>query len=255
MSALAVTHTTPADGTFSAAGQAAWDAQHTLAGTEIGGYDIPTMGLKLAGLPSTALSDVAQNGTVSTTGRGTVNFVGSPVVDNSGNNSKDIYPFYFSSNQADFTLTNTTNAQTWLEAARDTFTVEASTTYFWDAFIDIQAMGATTRTTSFLFGGTATFTSIRYESTVYGGVALAVQTAQSTKMNDAATAMVLVGTNNAAATVILLRGIMRIDGGGTLIPQIQWSADPTGTPVCKANSYIRFTPAGTSTRFSAGTWA
>lgn len=91
MAALTVTHGTAADGTFSASGQTAWDANHTLTGTELGGYDITVMGAKLAGLPSTALSDVGDDGTTSTTGRGRVNFTGAAVVtDNSGTNSKDV---------------------------------------------------------------------------------------------------------------------------------------------------------------------
>ena len=98
MAQLTVTHTKVSaiadDPVADAAGEVVpsdWNANHTLAGTEIGGYDIPTMGAKLAGLPSTAISDVGDDGTTSTTGRGRINFTGAAVVtDNAGTNSKDV---------------------------------------------------------------------------------------------------------------------------------------------------------------------
>ena len=156
---------------------------------------------------------------------------------------------------SDVTLANSANAQAYLTAAVDTLTVEAATLYEFETVIEIEGMGGTTRTTSFLFGGTATFTSCTYWSHIHAGVANAVSTAQSTKFSNAATAQALAATNTLAAHTIKITGHISINGGGTIIPQIQFSADPTGTILAKVGTYFKATPIGTNATASVGAWA
>lgn len=47
---------------------------------------------------------------------------------------------------------------------------------------------------------------------------------------------------------------MRINAGGTLIPQFAFSADPTGTILIKKDSYMTLTPIGTNTVAAVGAW-
>ncbi len=71
----------------------------------------------------------------------------------------------------------------------------------------------------------------------------------------AATAQVMNATVATAAAMIRAKGIVRINAGGTFIPQIKFSADPTGTILCKKDSYILLTPVGSNTVASVGPWA
>lgn len=155
----------------------------------------------------------------------------------------------------DVAIGNVNTAQTFLPAAADTLTVAGATAYDFEVLVELAGMGGTTRTTAFLFGGTASFTSCFYYSTIHGGVANAVATAQTTKYSAAATAQVLAATSTAASHTILIRGRISINGAGTIIPQIQFSADPTGTILCKAGSFFRAWEIGSNVIASQGAWA
>lgn len=158
----------------------------------------------------------------------------------------------FISNTADFTMANLATAQSVFAAANDVITVAASTSYFFEATYNITGMGATTRTTATLFGGTATFTSIAYFATIVTGAANALSLVQSTKNCVTAAANVLNVTAVTAAATITLKGIMRINAAGTIIPQIQFSANPTGTILGTTNSWFRMWPIGTDAVAAVG---
>lgn len=158
----------------------------------------------------------------------------------------------FISNTADFTMANVATAQSVFAAGNDVITVDASTSYFFEATYYITGMGATTRTTATLFGGTATFTSIRYFAMIQRGAANALGMAQSTKSCVTATANILDATVATAAAVITLKGIIRISAAGTIIPQIQFSANPTGTILGMTDSWFRIWPIGTNTVAAVG---
>jgi len=153
------------------------------------------------------------------------------------------------------TLSNSsTSAQNLFPAASDTLTVVAATTYLFEAMLDI-GTGSTTHTTAFGFGGTATFTSIKYLSTLFSGAANTIATTASNLDVAAATATVLNATSTDVTTKIFLRGIFRINAGGTIIPQITFSAGPGGTCELKANSFFRAMPIGLSTATFIGNWS
>jgi hypothetical protein len=45
----------------------------------------------------------------------------------------------------------------------------------------------------------------------------------------------------------MFRGFINVNAGGTLTPQIAFSANPTGTNLMKAGSFFAFKPVGTNT--------
>lgn len=165
---------------------------------------------------------------------------------------------FFTSNQnADFTLANSATAQSPFQAANDVCTVAGLTTYIMEGLVVITGMGATTRTTALEFdAGSATLTSIAYEATIATGAANTIYTVAPTGLTAvAATAQVLNATVATAAATIRWKGIVRINAAGTFIPQIKFSADPTGTLLSKKDSFFTLTPVGSNTVASVGSWA
>jgi len=163
---------------------------------------------------------------------------------------------HFTSNVADFTLANSASAQSPFEAARDQITLPSTTTYEMEGLITVTGMGGTTRTTALEFdAGSATLTGIYYEATIATGAANTISTVFNSFTAVAATAQVLNATVTTAAMTIRWKGIVRINAGGTFIPQIKFSADPTGTILCKKDSYFKLTPLGSNTVGSCGAWA
>jgi len=155
---------------------------------------------------------------------------------------------------SDKTGTNGTAVQNIFPAAFDTLTVEGSTTYLWELFLDADN-GATTTTKALAFdAGSCTYTSFRYWAT-----------SQNVAINTTGTTQSSVHVNTAAVTVVLAtgttawyiyaKGIMRVNAGGTFIPQFKYSADPTGTVLIRKDSYMTLTPLGTNTLASVGAWA
>jgi hypothetical protein len=157
---------------------------------------------------------------------------------------------------SDVSLTNNiTTAQNLFAAANDTLTVKGATAYIFRARLMI-ATGTTTHTTAFGFGGTATFTNIHYRSLLWSGTSGTISTTAPSKLDvSAATATVLNATSGAAFTEIEIEGVMRINAGGTLIPQITFSAGPTGTCAVKVNSWLELWPIGSNTVAAIGPWA
>ena len=158
----------------------------------------------------------------------------------------------FTSNTGTVSFPNNASANSPFAAANDTFTLQAATTYFFEGLYHLTGMGATTRTTATLFGGTATLTSIAYRALIHTGAANALGTTQSTKTCVNATANVLNATVTTAAEAIEVRGIVRVNAGGTFIPQIQHSADPTGTILAQTNCYFRIYPVATNATVFVG---
>ena len=131
----------------------------------------------------------------------------------------------WASNTSDFTMGNVATAQAWLAAANDTLTLPAgNTTYFFDMLYAVEGMGATTRTTGMLFGGTATISAIRYTALIQTGAANALGTTQSTKMCAAATNQVLNATATTAArpTRACSRWRLRLRGSTSSTPMARF---------------------------------
>lgn len=166
----------------------------------------------------------------------------------------------FLSLSANQTGTNVSTAQTMFPGGGSTtLTLPASTSYFFEIlFWASRAAGTTSHTTSFLFGGTATFTSIMYDAfSTENSVAQPAQSATTITVGAVATATVITGisTDTTENHIWDIKGIFRINGAGTIIPQFKYSAAPGGAPTVKANTFFRCRPIGSNTVLSVGNWS
>lgn len=154
---------------------------------------------------------------------------------------------------AGFALSTSAGVQSAFPADKDTWTLKANTTYFFEGQYWIQE-ATNSVSVAMAFAGTATFTSILYS--VWGLLAAANTTGttgQFTLVNQVASTIVTAaGTTN---KYLSFKGIMRTNAAGTVIPQINFSGTAAGTPTMLANSYIRFQEVGTDTENIVGTVA
>jgi hypothetical protein len=153
-----------------------------------------------------------------------------------------------------YTLTAASGVQSAFPAAQDTLTLEASSTYLFEARYNI-TNGTTTHTTAVAFGGTATFNSIEYQAILWSAAANTIATAQSTTWVTGAGSKVLNATSAAAATHISLSGAISVNGAGTIIPQINFSANPGGTNLMLRGSYFKLYKIGAAAPTFIGQWA
>lgn len=166
---------------------------------------------------------------------------------------------------ADFTLTDSNTAQKAFNSpASGQITLPASQSFEFDALYMISNTGTTSHTWSTLFAGTATVTSLDYAVHAYTGVtSAATLTAvsgafQATGAGSLPTTALVVTAASTSATEFVqlrLRGIVRINAAGTLIPQIKLSAASTGTEKMLRNSFFRMSPFGSDTAASLGNWS
>lgn len=160
--------------------------------------------------------------------------------------------------QSDGTLNAASGVQTWAgtnNTAQDVFTVTANTTYRvrgqW-----IVNTGATTHTTAMAFDlATATVTDFQYLVILWSAAANTLTTTQSTCHVTGVASKVLNATSTAVYTIISFEGILVIGTGGTITPQINFSANPTGTNLMKRGSWTSFEKLGADTVTVLGGWA
>lgn len=146
---------------------------------------------------------------------------------------------------SDLSLTAGTAVQSAFPTTGDVFTLVALTTYEFEGAYYIDKSGATCTTAlAFALAGGATVTSITYQAMAQN---IAVNTTGaahgSAWVNQVASTVINV--TNTTALYVTFKGLLRMNAGGTVTPQIQFSAAPT-TPLMKVNSYIKFTPIGTT---------
>ena len=151
---------------------------------------------------------------------------------------------------------NVNTAQPWFPTA-GAVSLPANTSYLFEGTLVLsRAAGSTSHTTGVLFGGTATLTSIEYIGECKTGDANDLQTI-SGFFSSVATLFTLkaASTSTTEQIVLKVRGVVRINAAGTLIPQFQYSAAPGGAPTVKRGTYFRLTPMGLDTVTSSGPWA
>ena len=160
---------------------------------------------------------------------------------------------------ADYTASNVNTAQKIFNASTNgAVTLPGNTTYVFEMVLQIQTTGTTSHNISLLFGGTATLTSIRYDGTTSNSASDTTNTTGVTRRSwNAATANQLftAAVASASYTHILVKGEVRINAGGTFIPQFQWSAAPGGTSTVRQDSYILMVPVGSGSVTTLGTWS
>jgi hypothetical protein len=158
---------------------------------------------------------------------------------------------------ADFTGANVNTAQkifSTADAPNGELEVASNTAYAFRMVFRLTCAGAVSATLALLFGGTATITSIGLMS--IGGLANTdlTATAHTSHWVDALTAHTIANASGALAKFehFIVDGIVRINAGGTLIPQYQWNAAPGAVPITKANSYVELRAIGAGTVTSQG---
>ena len=157
---------------------------------------------------------------------------------------------------ADFTLQAASGVQACLTAANDTLTIAAATTYEFEGQYILNT-GSITHTTAmaFLLAGSATVSSFEYTTILWSAAANTISTSASFTHVSGVASKVLNATSTAVYTTIKFKGVMRTTLGGTITPQIAFSANPTGTNRMKTGSFIKFTPIGADTVEPIGLWS
>ena len=159
---------------------------------------------------------------------------------------------------SDFTLSAASGVQSAFPSTIDVWTLEGSTTYLFEGQY-IMNTGSTTHTTAMAFalgGGASIVTDgLQYTALLWSAAANTITTTQSTTHVSGVASKVLNATSAAVWTIIKFTGVIRMNAGGTVTPQIAFSANPTGTNLMKIGSFIKFTPIGTNTFTSIGSVA
>jgi hypothetical protein len=167
------------------------------------------------------------------------------------------------SQAADYTIADVSTAQkTFNATANGQITLPSNSGYLLEAEYMLSATGAVAHTWAVLFAGTATITAFDFAVHGRSGVtsAATLTTDQSVAQANGAgslptTALVCTASQSAADWAMLsIRGTLRINAGGTLIPQIKLSAATTGTNKMLRGSYIRLIPIGSDTATTLGNW-
>jgi hypothetical protein len=119
-------------------------------------------------------------------------------------------------------------------SANGAITLVAGKTYAFEGQYILTNTGTTSHTWATLFGGTATLTSILYSIFGLSSTSSAPATGGLTGYGTAATAVVATAASTSATenVTIQFNGVLTVNAGGTLIPQMQASARPgaSGTP-------------------------
>lgn len=167
-------------------------------------------------------------------------------------------------NSTDRTVVTTVVAATFYSIFGVGLNVSAGSVYLFDVMFGVRT-GITSHTVSFNFGGTATYSSMQYR-TEFTNVALSTGLAAPAAPTSAITSMFTANPNTVANGVISaasvttskfarVHGLMQVSTTGTIVPQIGFSANPTGTNQITARSYARFNSLGTfSGEPTIGNW-
>lgn len=152
-----------------------------------------------------------------------------------------------------FTLTSQTAAQKLFNSPTNgTITVAGSTSYHFECEYDLSAMSASSGAFGFALGGTATFTFVKWVS--YGNKAvLATAASPQSTVNVTAANTAIVTATTATVGWAHIRGLMRINAAGTVIPQV--SLGVAAAAVVGQDSFFRCWPIGSNTVTSVGNWS
>lgn len=160
--------------------------------------------------------------------------------------------------QSDGTLNAASGVQTWAgtnKTGQDVFTVTANSTYRVKGQWYVNT-GTTTHTTALAWAlATATVTSFEYQVMTWSAALNTIATAQSTTHVSGVASKVINATSAAVYTIIQFEGIMVVGTGGTVTPQINFSANPTGTNLMKTGSWTSFELLGANTAAAIGGWS
>lgn len=166
---------------------------------------------------------------------------------------------------ADRTIVTTVVASTFYSIFGVGLNVSAGSAYLFDIMFGLRT-GITSHTVSFNFGGTATYSSMQYR-TEFTNVAISTGIAAPAAATSSVTSMFTANPTTAANGVISpasvttskfarIHGMVIVNTAGTVVPQIGFSANPTGTNQITSRSYARFNSLGTfSGEPTIGNWS
>lgn len=167
----------------------------------------------------------------------------------------------------DYTLTNGTAAQKAFNIGTNgAIALPIATSYLLEALYMITNTGTTSHTWATLFAASngLTLTALDYEIIARSGITSQLtltaesSASQSNGSTTPPTTALVATTASVSATenvLIDIRGILRVNAGGNLIPQVQLSAAPGGTQKMLRGSYIKLTPFGSNTATNLGSWS
>ncbi len=142
-------------------------------------------------------------------------------------------------------------------------TLAGSTFYAFEAvYAFSKTTGSTSHGFSLLFGGTATINSIAYQlngqynGTGFNATTSSVGNLQPNFVQTASAFSLVTGITTNSYIMLLVKGVISVNAGGTFIPQYQLSAAPGGAYTTAAGSYFKIYPIGGSgSNVNIGTWA
>lgn len=165
---------------------------------------------------------------------------------------KDLEEYVFSSTT--YTLVSQTILQKMFNSSPNgAISVNSTTSYFFECSFSLSNMSALAGTFGFGFLGSATFTGLRYTAFADKSDALnAPSNSQITIITVASSSQIVTSsviTNGNA----FIRGVIRINAGGTLIPAVSLSvASPA---IVALNSSFKIVQIGTNTQNIVGAWS
>jgi hypothetical protein len=155
---------------------------------------------------------------------------------------------------ATYTLTSQTAAQKLFNTPTNgALTVKAATTYFFECLINVTSLSNTSGSFGFAIGGTATLISIMWHSTAFKTSNPSIAATGNTTMNINAANTALNNASTGTVGYASIKGTIRINAAGTIIPQISLTTASAG--VVQPNSYFRIIPVGTNAVTSVGNWS
>lgn len=160
---------------------------------------------------------------------------------------------HYSITIAQRSLSSANTAQDVFDSGQNSITLESDTIYEIEGVYDIRT-GTTSHSTGILFGGTATANFITIQHRGFKGGANATVTATNGGTKKALTNGAVTAANTTANSGVSYRGIISVNAGGTLIPQIQFSAAPGGTNTMEVGSYVKIRKLGIDTNGVIGDW-
>lgn len=150
-------------------------------------------------------------------------------------------------------VTDGTGAQDWFPTNGDV-TVAANRAYLFEGTLRLSKGTGVATDVLVGFAGTATYT-VDWEQM---GQGLAYDTAGNVQVSTGrtTTAMLAISPSNTSANVwATVRGVLRVTGVGTFIPQFEFTNAPGGTPQALRGTRFTLTEIGADTVTERGTWS
>jgi hypothetical protein len=161
---------------------------------------------------------------------------------------------FISTQGGTFTLASQTAAQKLFGSPTNgQITVGGGRTYLFECEFDLSSMSATSGAFGFALGGTATFNYLKWWSNANKAALATAAASQATvNANSAANTAIVSATTNTVGWAFV-QGILRVNAGGTIIPQV--SLGIAAAAVVGRDSYFRIWPWGNGTVTSVGNWS